>query len=196
MTVFYVRYSGGLAHGEQWVTGLHLTGGGSIDEVDAIVGDAFTAFWTQAGADIPDTTTVVSGVTYILDPVTGKATARAESTVSHTGGSSDAPNPNQISVCATLRTATPGPKGRGRMYWPGPTVTGLDANGILQSGIAGDYADGTSALVAVFAGSSFDPCLFTPGASNRVITSVDVSEVPATQRRRRNKVVAGRIVGS
>jgi hypothetical protein len=82
------------------------------------------------------------------------------------------------------------------MYWPGPVTTALDANGILQSGIAGDYADGTSAMLAVFAGSSFDPCLFTKGVANRLITSVDVSEVPATQRRRRNKVVAARIVGS
>lgn len=196
MTVFYVRYGGGLANGEQWVSGLHLSGGGTLAEVAALLSDAFTAFWTQAGADIPSTTTVVTGVAYELDPVTGKATARAEASVGHVGGASDHPNPNQVSAVATLRTATPGPRGRGRMYWPGPSQAGLTATGLLTSVVAGNYADGTAEMLAVYAGSSLTPILFTKGHADRPITSVDVSEVPGTQRRRRNKVIAGRMVGS
>lgn len=109
-------------------------------------------------------------------------------------GNSSLSKPLPTCAVLSLRTATPGPRGRGRMYWPALTHT-LDT--------AGRFASVTTiALITdlrLFLNAvttSFDPgfdlnVVLRSGTDHqsRIVTSLRCGDVPDTQRRRRDNLV-------
>jgi hypothetical protein len=194
MSIYYVRFTGALPGGETWNTGVHLAGGGDVDEVIALGVDMSDELWGATVADpirvfYPSGITLSSVVAYELSPVTGKATSRREATTTHVGASLAVPLPQEVAVCCTLRTITPGPGGRGRMYLPGPVVDEVTALGRLEGTTRDAFADAVAAALGVAVAGGHPPVLFTPSTPDREIVSVDVGDVFDAQRRRRDKLV-------
>ena len=199
MATYYARLEGALPGGERWATGHHFTGAGTVGDV---LTDAVTSaglLWNGNGSTIPGlithytaATTLTSVVVYELDESSGKASARAEQGVTHVGTGTGSPLPQEVAVCATLRTATPGPRGRGRSFLPPPVVADVLATGRLDSLAAGDFAESLAGYLSNMVASSWSPVLFTPGIPSRDIITVDVGDVFDAQRRRRDKLVETR----
>lgn len=180
--------------------GLHLSkAAGTID--DAMT--AFAAFWTKIWDGNGGTVVGLSGyfnahtvaeslVVTALDPLTGKNVEQLQASVNHHGIGVDFSLPGEVAVCVSFRTALPTRAGRGRCYLPNPTIDvmsdGLyDHTFILDTVTAMQYglqSLSTAGYPAVIYHAG--PKTFTP------ITSVDVGDVPDSQRRRRNKLVENR----
>lgn len=113
-----------------------------------------------------------------------------------TPGSGASAHPFQTSIVFSLRTATPGPRGRGRLYWPatGVTMTASSlrlGSGFPTSGLSGfkTYLSGIeSAIEATLPGVSFAVWSRT-SSSTANVTSVQVGDVLDTQRRRRDATI-------
>lgn len=197
MAVYYVRFGGPLPGGEVWNTGVHLQGSSSVDSVALVGADMAAELWgagggAPIGALYPSSIQLTSVVAYDLDLGTGKAQARGEEGVSHVGTNVGVPLPQEVAVCATLRTALPGPAGRGRMYLPGPAVTEVEATGRLDAATAQAFADQVAAALSIAVAAGLTPVLYSFGRPEREITLVDVGDVFDAQRRRRDKLVEAR----
>src|SRR6476659_10297830 len=120
---------------EVWQTAYWLTGGTLSSVTDANLAiELATAPWTNlfnALKTMMNTSTSVTAVDVYGYSGGTAAAVHAHGTVSIVGTSST-PHPNQVAFVTTLRTATPGRSGRGRMYWP--------ANGAVQSAASGLYS--------------------------------------------------------
>jgi hypothetical protein len=118
--------------GEALSSTLHLSSSGSL----ASVNTAWNAFCTGifTGALAARWSTAVSleeTVTDQLDPTTGKNVAQLRQANIHAGTATDKPQSPRDCVVVSLRTATPTRAGRGRMFWPAPTVASTDGAGKL-----------------------------------------------------------------
>lgn len=193
MTTFLVRYSGLLASGEHWSTGVHVSGSGSASDVVSAATTAAAALWTDVGGAYPTATTLDLVTVYELDDSTGKAVSRDEATLTHAGTDVGKPMPQEVAVVASLRTSAVGPKGRGRLYLPGPSATALTTSGRLDSTVQGNFATGVAGMLSSLLGAAFTPILFTPGQPNRPIGVIDIGDVFDSQRRRRDKLVESRV---
>jgi hypothetical protein len=196
MTTFSCRLNGALPGGERWSTGFHVDGAGTAqDTLNALVA-ACAILWNGNGGSIGGLanaynaqTLQTSGVVYGLDPVTGKATSSAETAITHGGLSSSAPLPHEVAVVASLRTVTPGPSGRGRMYLPNPSVAAVGPTGELLDGIPQGFADSVAGMLSSMAAANLTPIIFSLGRVQRIIRHVEVGSVFDAQRRRRNQLV-------
>lgn len=99
--------------------------------------------------------------------------------------------PKQTAGLITLRTATPGRKGLGRIYTPFPPVAGSDAAGKVVPGYQGAITSYAGAVTGtVVAGIGANTTTLKVGVYNRTahtllpLTFVNTSNVWATQRRR------------
>lgn len=101
-----------------------------------------------------------------------------------------------LPTCAvlSLRTATPGPRGRGRMFWPALTHS-LDIAGRF-SAVTGIALITDLRLFLNLVTDSFDPgfelyIALRSGTDHvsRVVTSLKCGDVPDTQRKRRDALV-------
>lgn len=105
-----------------------------------------------------------------------------------TGASASSTMTQNVAALFLKRTALPGRKGRGRMFWPYMSDSDVDAVGNLASTAVTRYTTMITAWrTAITSSSHFnDPALFhttsTPDATP--ITAITVSPVAATQRRR------------
>lgn len=202
MSLYYVRFQGALATGEQWNTGCHLDGILTMDEVISAAGDAATAWWTGSGPTagwgtaVPDATTLDAIVAYQLDPVSHKATARREAVGPGAGTGLGNPLPQEVAVAVTLRADNPGPAGRGRMFLPAPTVAAVTATGRLTDILAGQAAQNIADMIFSFQGNALTVVLSSKGRADRTVTAVDAGNVFDAQRRRRDKLVEVRFAGS
>lgn len=112
------------------------------------------------------------------------------------GGRSGDMLPPQNSIVCSWRTHRPGPKGRGRIYPPATTVSGVDHDGLVLGTTQGDLADAAQALLenlAVVSGTggttNVRPIVTGhPWEKYAVISTVDVGNVMDTQRRRRRQL--------
>ena len=199
MTLYYARFSGALPGGEQWNTGVHLSGSGDLGEATTAATDFANALWAGSGPTdgynlvCNDLTTLDDIVVYTLNPSTHKATARAEVVGPGAGIGVGAGLPQEVAIVATLRAVTPGPAGRGRMYLPPPLATSTDVDSKLttaiQTNTAQNVADGIQAALL----DGFTAVLSSVGRADRSIVSVDVGNVFDAQRRRRNKLLEVRV---
>jgi hypothetical protein len=197
MSIYYVRFSGPLPSSEIWTAGVHLSGGGDVDEVITVAQDMADELWGATTADpirsyYPSSVQLTTIVAYELSSGTGRAIARAEASASHVGANVGVPLPQEVAVCCSLRTAQPGPGGRGRFYLPGPAVSTVTALGRLDSTTRDGIADSVAAMLGVAVAAAHPPVLFTPGVPDREILSVDVGDVFDAQRRRRDALVESR----
>lgn len=169
---------------------MHSSGGATLSAAHSAFVAAVTSFW---GGDYGDLLTVdqqcTSIVTDELSPTTGKNVAQAITAVSLKGTRSAGPTtPQRASIVTGLRTALPTRSGRGRMYWPGPAGDVLTVDGELTSGDAGDVAIGWSDALSTMATTSQPIVYHRATRTGTNVTSVTVSVVLGTQRRRTNKV--------
>lgn len=127
-------------------------------------------------------------VTDQLDPVTGHAVAQMRDTIDFPGTSTDAQPPQSLCAVVSWVTATPGRKGRGRIFLPGPVITAYAANGLLSTATATTIAAAANTFLADVRGTTTPVLLHKAGMSTISITSARVNVKPSFQRRRQNKV--------
>lgn len=109
-------------------------------------------------------------------------------------GNTSLTKPLATAAVLSLRTATPGPRGRGRMYWPALTQS-LDAAGrfspaqgvamltdlrLFLNAVTASFEPGFDLYVALRSGTDHQ---------SRVVTSLKHGDVPDSQRRRRDALV-------
>ncbi len=176
MTLFYVRAQGTLPSGEQWNSGLHVTGTPAVDDVATAATDAVTAFWSGAGPTSGYSTLVGIGtsldaiVVYQLD---GSIRGGTRFTYG-SGGGRYAPY-----VLSQLTGA----------YRDVPDfLDSLQAFQPQQHRVAD--------MIVSFAGAALTAVISSKGRADRAITGVDVGDVFDAQRRRRDKIVEVRHTGS
>jgi len=129
----------------------------------------------------------------------GVLEAAAEAAISPTiPGSSATVHPYQTSSVTSLRTATPGPSGRGRLYWPA-TGAPLDATTLRMSSATAasalsgvkTYMAAIQAAVAVSAG----PCSLAVWSRKQTnfhgVNLLLQGDILDTQRRRRDTLTEG-----
>jgi len=187
-----VTFSGVSGGPEVWQTSFWIAGADLSTVSDANLAIAVaSAPWTNlfnALKLIMNTSTQITAVDEYGYAGGTAASVHAHATVAVLGTGASA-HPNQCALVTTLRTATPGRSGRGRMYWP--------ANGILHSAASGLYSpapcDGvTDALSALFTSQNLAgpkvSVISQMHTSAAAVLSVDNDYVPDTQRRRSNKL--------
>ena len=194
MTTFLIRYSGALPSGERWSTGVHVSGSAALSDVVTDAVTAATALWLDLVTHYTAATTLDTATVYELDPGTGKSVSRDEASMSHAGTASGSPLPQEVAVVASLRTATTGPAGRGRLYLPPPAVSDTTAAGRLSTTARDDLASGVASALSSLLGNALTPVLYSTGNTDRPIHLVDVGDVFDAQRRRRDKLVESRQV--
>ncbi len=200
MANFKLVLNGTFGNGEIWRPAVHFDNaspGADASSFSVAAGVFLDALWSSAAPPgiasiMPESTTLNGGTIYTLDPTSGHATSKALVAGGGPGTSFDLPLPNQVALVITMRTATPGRRGRGRIYLPGGSVVGLLASGRISTFTRDQFVAAMSNALQLTATSGFRPVLFTPGQPNRPITTVDAGDVYDTQRRRRNKLVESR----
>jgi hypothetical protein len=191
MAIFRHVMGGPGAAGDVWTSRLHTIGTGTIDAAQA-AWEAFIAqFPLVAGVSgfWPGEVQIDQASTYQLDPLTGKSTALRLGSASVAGTSTGDASPPRDCLVVGLRTAKPGPGGRGRMYLPLVARTSLEANGLILSSVQTSLAAFFANILNDMASSGFTPVVWRQGSTTGdIITSVTISAVPGSQRRRSNKI--------
>ena len=185
----------------QYTQGFEVdSGGNAAAEITAIATWA-TAALTGGGTGTLNyyyTDTTWTRVTVQeLDPATSLVLSTAETSINISGLQAGAPLPRQIAVVVSQRTATPGPKGRGRSYWPAPAVSSVAAGGAMSSAFqtallaalnTAYNGYNTAARRAVVLSGNGGTSLVA-----RPITLIQVGNIFDTQRRRRTNLVESRL---
>nr|CRY96188.1 hypothetical protein [uncultured prokaryote] len=191
----HIVISGTSPAGEVWATGFDTAGeAGNQATLDAAVnavadgilatGAAHTMFTLvmNAGQSI----TQVTGYSYAADSSAANLLSSATCIL---GGSGDAHNPLQTCVVATLRTAVPSRRARGRMYLPCTGMT-LGADAFLSSAQTDIIVAGVQQLLGLQGDDVIPVVLSSVGNSSNPITSITADNRTDVQRRRANKQLA------
>lgn len=206
---WYVTFGGGLGGGEEWQTGIHLalgeTGTPLVDPLDADAHacyDIASAFITSPGSYV--STDVRLSWCKVVRKATSGLDAGASAlyeTSSYVNGGSVGPTAFQLAAVISLRSgATFGQANYGRMYIP--CVGGNQiANGRFSDAMCGTLADNAKTFVdamntyaeSTAHGTGFSTfhvrLLSKVGTgTSKLVTNVEVGNVPDTQRRRRNNL--------
>jgi hypothetical protein len=195
MAIFKHVVTGSGAAGDIWTSGLHSR---------MVVEDAGAAHaaWEAAleimlgaagiGSYWADTTGSTNCTTYTLDQATGHATWAVRSNAVHVGtGGAGQPAPRDCIVVG-LRTAVPGPAGRGRMYLPAVSTDNLSATGLISDAAKTAISNAVGSALLSLQTASVLPGIWRVGLGDAVtgFRTVTVSGVQGTQRRRSNKIPA------
>lgn len=132
-----------------------------------------------------------------IDLSTGDITETAEQSLTIDGTGSTTTMPYEVAICVSLRTATAGPRGRGRMFLPCPWVSIAAGGGVFNTSQIGTIVTGLASAFDLIASSSSRPVVLSqsllgPGLVARPIIRFDVGNVPDVQRRRRRSLVEAR----
>jgi len=191
MAVFKHVMSGPGAAGDVWTSGLHSIGPVTLAAAQAAwlvfvenIGSA-----TNWGALWANEVAIREASTYAIDPTTGKATALARGSVSLNGVAAGDASPPRDTVVVGLRTAKPGPGGRGRMNFPLVNRTLLGSTGLIASATQTTIAAFMANALNDMATGGAVPSVWRKGLpTGDAITSVTIGAVPGSQRRRSNKI--------
>lgn len=205
--------SGTIATSQSWSCGLTCasltTAGGNMNSVDQaalndFANEAVTVirkFWNTAASGttfIPKTilsqTTLVTDVTAYKYEA-GSDTAALVSTPAFgaaIAGTGTSPHPSQTSVVASLRTTTPGRRGRGRIYLPA-TGAAMDLVPLqflptLYNGLATDVARLIHDVSVIGLGQDDSTVVVGSQFGSPRVTFVEVDSRPDVQRRRADKI--------
>ena len=204
MTFYRVSQRGDLPLGDQFVTNFHVESSQALNAVHALCAQAVETFWTTLKVHLPTTAILRDIITTELNPTNGKNVAAQESSPNIAGTGVGTASPQNACILVSLRTANASKAGRGRQYYPAPVTTDLNSDGSLNNAaaLAIDAAYGAMATTINGSGNlivqhgGFDGRVngvptYKP-LSSSVVTSTQVSEILATQRRRTNKVTPRR----
>lgn len=203
MAIYRLTTLAKMPNGEPFVTTCHfLNAESSPADVQALVNSiggswatAYNGSVTYRGLFSPNF--VWQGLRlHRIDPTTGAITAVAEYSFSglsaNTASGTDLPAQNAIVV--SLRTATPGRRGRGRMYFGGFTSAAVAAGGVVGSGTQTALRDFVNACYSAPLNSApfnlADLVVYSRvGRSTSTVTSIRVGSGFDVQRRRANRRV-------
>jgi len=170
MTLFRCSMSGLQPSGRPWSLSWGVVSASTVSTVEGAWATQVTSAWTDGTHGLqtlfPAGTTIDLTRTYQLHVVTIGAVDKlrvngvAEDTTSHVGTSSNASLPEQNAVLVTLRSATPGREGRGRIHLPAPDETLVTA-GVLGATPTTRVSTAMEALRAAMAGAGHVPSLIT-----------------------------------
>lgn len=178
--------------GETWSFRLYSEGTPSLSTAQTTWVAAFGAFWSTNVAKAYATSIhAVEATTAEIDVATGKQLMKLATPLDQVGTSEATSCPFQVAAVVSFRTGLATRAGRGRIYAPSPAVDQI-ADGRLTAAYTEALADGAQAMLNGLSGGALTPILYTRGSANRIITSLDVGDVPDTQRRRRNKLIEAR----
>lgn len=111
-------------------------------------------------------------------------------------GTGLAPHPFQTSLVLSLRTTTPGPSGRGRLYWPGTGVNIAAATLRLNSGVPASVLSGAKTFLSAIetaVETTLGPASLAvwsrTTSSIHAVSSLQLGDVADTQRRRRDTLI-------
>jgi len=170
-------------------------GTGSADLSDTIADDFFAraATWWTAIRDLYPNTIAWTGIhiaVILEDGTVGTSLDRlASPNVGHATGN---PTPNEVSMVASLRTASSTRRTRGRMYLPGLAVNSLTDQGRWVTEDCQTIADETAAMLAVLVSDGETNTAVVASATGGIftpVTRVAVGNVPDSQRRRRDALI-------
>lgn len=142
----------------------------------------------------------ITGVRLEARTVAGVLEAQAEAGRTPVAGTGTMPHPYQTSVVLSLRTAHPGPSGRGRMYWPA-TGFSMGAGTLrLDPTTLTAFVAGMKSYLALIdnAIATVEPngtALMVWSRKNQALYDVNLLEagdVADVQRRRRDQLVEAR----
>jgi hypothetical protein len=201
VAIYRARVRGHSALVSQWTFGFSISAAtGQAAVIADAVADGVTAFWNgvPAGTDavktLYDVATVVADA--VVDELDGSMThnvSQGIAILTLAGTGTGEPLPPQISVVGSQVTDLPTRKGRGRSYFPAPTVDTVDGGRLSTAArdiYAQAYVNMLDSIEAAAAGAyqvvirhpDFDPAAFTS------LVGIRVGDVFDTQRRRRNKL--------
>jgi hypothetical protein len=202
MTIYRCTAQGHTPQGELWVTGLHVElVGGTIADAGSAWHDAFNLLWLGAATpadSIKQFLSTASGcdetVVNSLNPITLKNVEQKRTSETLVGTSSAEQWPAQDAVLVSLRTGVPTRAGRGRMFLPPFTVDAETTSGLLDSTSQTRVLAAAAGMLGSLIGSTYQPViLHRDSRTTTNIVSVDVPDLPGTQRRRINKVARVRM---
>jgi hypothetical protein len=208
MSYIRVRLTGTLPGGEVWSVNPAFNETTNVVTWDQLAGNA--AALAVARIDVP---TPLSNIRGGAAPGTGvRIERRSDAHVligaaetAWTRGASGATTsglPPQTAMVISLRSTTPGSKGRGRLYWPA-TGAGLNTSTLrlanptpaAAASAAATYLDAIATALKEGLEPSpslidYDLCVVSPTTGTKTrITRVEVGDVLDVQRRRRDRLV-------
>lgn len=201
MAIYRCRIRGHSASILEWSWGLHVSAVTSQAAVlSAAVADAFGDYWNgvPAGTDAVKTLYDISTVAddALVDELDGAMVHNVQqgvTTINLAGTGAGEPLPPNVAVVGSKMSDVPTRSGRGRCYFPPPTVDSMNSGKMATASrdifavgfnnfMANLSAAGGGAFTPVIAHPSFIPSAFTE------FHQVKVGDVFDTQRRRRDKL--------
>jgi hypothetical protein len=202
--ILRVSIKGQLPNGEEWsVNPVYSVGGDFGVPVSATqantIATAIAAVVVPTGLlQAMSTSTNVLGCRVEARGLDGALESLAEANKAvATAGTGASPHPYQTSAVISLRTATPGASGRGRLYWPA-TAAAIDTASLRITAAfhptllaaAKTYLSGIeTAIEATLTGVALAVWSRLGTGSVSVVTSLNVGNVFDVQRRRRDTLV-------
>jgi hypothetical protein len=184
--------------GEKAAFTISLTGPGGFvvqSDADALtpgLNTFLTALRTMTNSGIVTTRARLD----VLDIATAKTLYGYDLAPTLAGGNPVSANlPTQCAVVVSLKTASSGPRFRGRMYMPPFTAASLTTDGRLLTATRDSLATAAAAWLTSIKATTpgWVPVVYSrTGGSTTAVTAVAVGDVIDTQRRRRADLVEAR----
>lgn len=199
MTLFYHRFTGACAAGDQFNYGWFANSTRSLAAAQTAAVAWNATLWNGAtsGHGWKDHcvggTTMQNVTTVTIDQPTGKQLARTDTAQVINGVVVGGAMPADVALVVSLRTALPQRSGRGRFYLPQPSAAESTVTGRVISGLVTDLMAALAAAWAAYDSASDRPVIY--GRKSRLtnnIVSYNVGDLFDTQRRRENKVSESR----
>lgn len=199
MTYYRALFKGSYSTGEAWQTGFGIedTGLSSTEDVADDIKTSFDAKddWLRSNLLTSDNLGTLT-VYRLPSPLGTPASEVAERQIGGQGTATGNGMPTQVCAVASLRSGFPGRSKRGRMYLPFRGVGRYTAPGLIST--TGQTVTASS-LAAFFTGFNNSlsgrrvVILSTVMNTAYNVVSVDVGNVPDTQRRRQNALTEVRV---
>lgn len=203
--IIRVSVLGAMPNGEVWsVNPVWQIGG--VSTAEDVSADQCLAMATAI-----DALTVSTGITQIMSTSTTFTGTRVEArrwdgTLSSQAdhqrgtpvpGTGTAPHPFQTSMVTSLRTATPGARGRGRLYWPATGITisagTLRPSNVLPPSVLSGVKTYLTSIRAALDASLVNDAVLSvwsrTSGTTAPVTSMQAGDVLDTQRRRRDVLI-------
>lgn len=192
MGTFRHILNGTLPAGDIFSFGFSTQGGGDLGAAHAATSSFVELMWgTSTYQSLVAEGCVLTGYKTILYTSTTplKTAGVLETEVDLAGINTHNSLPQDMCVVLSLRTAVPGPKGRGRMYLPAPCVDSSSAIGELTTAAQDNISAWAGAALGDVSGAGFTPVVVsrTTGVASNIVNG-SVGTVFDAQRRRVNKV--------
>lgn len=162
--------------------------GGTFDQASVdTVATAWANYWEAFGSSAWSVDPSVEALDLTVDP---PAVLDAD-TGGPVGSDASAPLTPGCALVVSLRAASGGRSGRGRIYLPGVPDSSVDTAGTVSSGLITDLITDFTTMAVAAAGAGFIPAVYsrTDGIV-RAVSSFGVSPVIDTQRRRQGRLDA------